>query len=119
MAFVCSKCVRAAVTEKGIASEPALEVNPQGNSQIEDEPNKIGGSCHTTMVNANRVADDPITDQEESNNVTEATAWLDITDRMKVIDYCWKKKLSLEVVNVLGQRNRLSSQRAYNEYRKN
>lgn len=120
MAFVCSKCVRAAVTEKGIASEPALEVNSQGNSQIEDEPNKIGGSCHTTMVNANRVADDPITDQEESNNVTEATAWLDITDRMKVIDYCRKKKrLSPEAVNVLRQRSRLSSQRAYNEYWKN
>lgn len=65
------------------------------------------------------VSDDSNTDQEESKNVTEAITRFDITDRMKVIDYCWKKKLSLEVVNVLGQRNRLSSQRAYNEYRKN
>ncbi|CEJ05401.1 hypothetical protein RMCBS344292_19343 [Rhizopus microsporus] len=66
------------------------------------------------------IADDPIIDQEESNNVTEATAWLDITDRMKVIDYCRKKKrLSPEAVNVLRQRSRLSSQRVYNEYWKN
>ena len=96
-----------------------MEVNPRGNPRIEDEPNKIGGSCHATRINASMVSDDSNTDQEESKNVTEAITRFDITDRMKVIDYCWKKKLSLEVVNVLGQRNRLSSQRAYNEYRKN
>lgn len=69
------------------------------------------------MANASMVADDPTSGKEEPNGVIKTTTEFDIIDRMEIIGYYRKKKgLSPEVISVLRHKNRLSSQRAYNEY---
>ncbi|CEG64669.1 hypothetical protein RMATCC62417_01603 [Rhizopus microsporus] len=107
------------MAEERIISESILEVNPQGNSQIKDRPGEFSSSCHATMANASMVADDPTSGKEELNGVIKTTTEFDITDRTEIIDYYRKKGLSPEVISVLRQKNRLSSQRAFNEYWKN